>query len=514
LLSLLAAGCQWLLPMGQPNDVARPPQADLRTGDHGHWSDVGALCGNERLDPGELCDGSQLNGKTCGALGFAPGDGLACSGCRFNTSGCNAASSHLRLVYGNATGLVFVRMEPDGTWGPEVAIPLVGSVRWTRNRILPGLRTELAAALTETPSGMRLYLLHFGSAGWVIDDMLSLPIAALDRDKRVFDLTVESGAAGKGLLVYSDETPNPYYRTHDGTEWLQPKRVFSGAAPGKGVVRHVALAASPKAGEAALAYSDSLTSVYVMSWKAGAFVVPAGPLDPPGPEYSGPTGEPYQAFDVAFEGLSGKLMVIGGNTCCTCPGYWVGSDSGGMYNDEGSGVYQCVADWGLVRLAPRAQGNEIALAIDNRYANVWNGSGWANFEDRSSGDPLGQYGDPWWADVAWIESPPVVVMAHRGWPGDDPEPASGKLFWRTSQGPGWTWSAMSELAVPGLGRVVWPALVSTPGGASVVGLFADDQNSLWAATFNGTSWKVANNGSAVGKGLATTATRAFSMDYR
>lgn len=50
-----------------------------------------ANCGNSRLDPGETCDGMQLDAQTCETLGYLGGT-LACAAdCRsFNTSSCTA----------------------------------------------------------------------------------------------------------------------------------------------------------------------------------------------------------------------------------------------------------------------------------------------------------------------------------------------------------------------------------------------------------------------------------------
>ncbi|MBM5790076.1 hypothetical protein FJZ23_03260 [Candidatus Parcubacteria bacterium] len=50
-------------------------------------------CGDGFIDPGEICDGADLNGQTCGTLGFASGT-LSCSStCTRVTSACNTASS-------------------------------------------------------------------------------------------------------------------------------------------------------------------------------------------------------------------------------------------------------------------------------------------------------------------------------------------------------------------------------------------------------------------------------------
>jgi hypothetical protein len=45
------------------------------------------LCGNGRIDLGEQCDGSDLNGNTCKSLGFVKGK-LRCNECHLNTAKC------------------------------------------------------------------------------------------------------------------------------------------------------------------------------------------------------------------------------------------------------------------------------------------------------------------------------------------------------------------------------------------------------------------------------------------
>lgn len=48
-----------------------------------------AVCGNGVQEPGEQCDGSDLNGQTCQTQGYPSGGTLACSStCSFDTSGC------------------------------------------------------------------------------------------------------------------------------------------------------------------------------------------------------------------------------------------------------------------------------------------------------------------------------------------------------------------------------------------------------------------------------------------
>lgn len=45
-------------------------------------------CGNGVIDPGEDCDGANLNGETCESLGFHSGTLTCTSSCTFNTNQC------------------------------------------------------------------------------------------------------------------------------------------------------------------------------------------------------------------------------------------------------------------------------------------------------------------------------------------------------------------------------------------------------------------------------------------
>ena len=68
-------------------DLATP---DLTLPDLLLTADLNPTCGNNKLEPGEACDGSDLGAKTCKSLGYASGT-LAClPGCKLDLSGCIA----------------------------------------------------------------------------------------------------------------------------------------------------------------------------------------------------------------------------------------------------------------------------------------------------------------------------------------------------------------------------------------------------------------------------------------
>lgn len=53
-----------------------------------HVRTPSAVCGNNRAEGDETCDGSDLRGESCKSQGFDQGT-LSCSGCELNTSGCS-----------------------------------------------------------------------------------------------------------------------------------------------------------------------------------------------------------------------------------------------------------------------------------------------------------------------------------------------------------------------------------------------------------------------------------------
>lgn len=61
---------------------------DAEAGESGEETGGGEACGNGTIEPGEACEGADLDGQTCQDLGF-PGGELACSDqCMLDATGC------------------------------------------------------------------------------------------------------------------------------------------------------------------------------------------------------------------------------------------------------------------------------------------------------------------------------------------------------------------------------------------------------------------------------------------
>ncbi|MBI3190126.1 hypothetical protein HYZ41_00320 [archaeon] len=73
--SSLAVGTQQAQPQPQPQPEPQPP--------------VQVVCGNNAVESGEECDGTDLSGQTCITKGFQAGT-LKCTNCRFDSSECGS----------------------------------------------------------------------------------------------------------------------------------------------------------------------------------------------------------------------------------------------------------------------------------------------------------------------------------------------------------------------------------------------------------------------------------------
>lgn len=80
------------------------------------------ICGDGVLSPSEECDGELMAAQTCGELGF-PGGNLSCKDCRFNTSECEICGDNKideGEICDGLNGGEFTCSSETGSWGGPV----------------------------------------------------------------------------------------------------------------------------------------------------------------------------------------------------------------------------------------------------------------------------------------------------------------------------------------------------------------------------------------------------------
>jgi hypothetical protein len=464
-------------------------------------------CGDGKLQGAEACDGAELRGQTCTSAGFTGGS-LRCTACQLDTSGCTAASpGHATIVYGTATELVIRRMDTaTGALASEAAPAGLAGARWVVNQISPTDPTdEVAAVSSETATGLQLHLLHRGSNTWTLDGTVPLGIPATEAQTRPFDLVYEA-KSGEALLVYSDNTNNPRFRTYTRSGGWAAAQGALAAPLGTAPVRWVVLARQQRTDEIALAYSDASTFLFNAIWDGGAFV--EGSKSNLSADTDG-MGRATQSFDAVYEDASGDLLVFASDSCCTCAAANIKRYHEAMV-DKAALTNSICGLWTFMKLAPLRGSDAVAIVGDQAFASVWSGSAWYPASHLWPGPPGPT---PRWADVAWVGSQPVALVVHRGWAETNWTGGAGKVHWLRYNLVGGGWQSGAPLAVAGLGELLWSQLEAFPAEDRVMAVFSDDVKNLWAMTYSqAKGWTVANGGAALAaNSLSTTSARAFSV---
>ncbi|HIE61843.1 MAG TPA: hypothetical protein EYQ02_09435, partial [Microbacterium sp.] len=128
-----------------------------------------------------------------------------------------------RLFYGRTTELQLgcrAWDESATAWlSPKMTMPANRRVRWVVNHVSPlANNEEILAVLCDTGTAAELEVLSWTGVEWRKDlSLLAFPAA----DDRNFDLEFENDSS-QGMLVYSDGSSTPLFRTRDAGTWSQP----------------------------------------------------------------------------------------------------------------------------------------------------------------------------------------------------------------------------------------------------------------------------------------------------
>ena len=109
------------------------------------------MCGDQRKEAGETCDGTDLAGQTCESLDFPEGGLLACTAdcVRFDTSACYLCGNGVREgpeeCDANDCGTDFGPTQPGESCGDAVNTQFIGWCRITASGSAKNIRGSLEA---------------------------------------------------------------------------------------------------------------------------------------------------------------------------------------------------------------------------------------------------------------------------------------------------------------------------------------------------------------------------------
>ncbi|MEM2121664.1 MAG: hypothetical protein QXU20_03365, partial [Candidatus Woesearchaeota archaeon] len=174
-------------------------------------------------------------------------------------------------------------------------------------------------------------------------------------------------ATGRALIVYGINSNNPYYNIWDGTSLSTASTAINvGAQPD-----WIITASNPNSEEIILATIDTSNDVNVQVWNGTDWHSQL--------ELETGSSVTYKGFDVAYESLSGRALVVY-NDGTAIPKYyiWNGSSWLGEYSCQNTGS---TVRW--IELASDPNSNYIILVTQDGDAasdinvQIWNGTSWS-----------------------------------------------------------------------------------------------------------------------------------------
>jgi VCBS repeat-containing protein len=413
----------------------------------------------------------------------------------------------LRLHYGQGADPVLQMRDWDyntDSWSAETATISTGSaIKWVVNQLSTDRYEELAVILSDSGAGTELDMTRWDGNAWTVD-WTATGITSAFSDARGFDIAYEA-SSGDAMVVYSDDTANPVFRTWNGTSWSTEQSVFA-SAPGSGTVLWVELDSRPNTDEIALVYSDSFNALHAVIWDGTSWTEATTETTL---ETSLKTID-YRGFDVAYENSGDLLVAWGRGTNVDFATMAAGTTT---WDTTGTPFAPVSGNVALVDLAAEPGGDRIALMIldvdagtERLGLSMWNGTSWQNTGEYDSvfdhveTDGFGES----WASVGWVGTSGEAVVVYS-------DADAGAVNWgRWTSGSGWT--IQGDISAPGAGLLRSVQIESYPDRNELMTVFSDENGELWAATYDGTTWSVTNAGTTLESNLSDDKTVAFSFD--
>jgi hypothetical protein len=296
-----------------------------------------------------------------------------------NASAINVSQGDGIIVYGKSgQSAPQYRIWDGSSWGAETAVTgatFAGTPRFIQVKT-SAVRNEAIAAVLN--SAGTLYVVRFDAAAgtW---SQLGSDITTGITDAKAFALNYEQ-TSGDLMLVYGGAA-DPSYYMYNGSTWSGPTAITQ-ATKTTGNIRWLELVSRKTASsdELALAYADANGDLNALTWSGSAWTEQSTASALSTALENNAAATTMRAFDLAYESLSGDLLVVWGNSATVDPRYitrtaagvWGTVTTASTFVEIPSIIEIRAEPWGD-RISISAQDDTIADSNDGD-CGMWTGS--------------------------------------------------------------------------------------------------------------------------------------------
>ena len=405
------------------------------------------------------------------------------------------------LIYGESGILNPIRTrnwdDSVGAWSAEASLAQIAApLRWTLTRLSPANPPgQIAATLTAAGSTAILQVYRRITGKWT-PQWTSMEMSGANSSMQGFDLEFEQ-SSGHAMIVYSNNSSVPRYRTFDGSAWSTEAALplndggGSNPDPNTGTVTWVELVNRPGTDELALLYADANDDLVAIIWSGSAWTTAsATTLETALKTNSSTAIVSNRAFDAAYEGNSGDLLVCWAQAGSNGFRYASKAAGGSSWTAAATVATAPASTPHFVDLAGQAGADRIAGVfaglgdgIERLGLAMWTGSGWSHageYDSQIRDVNNTSVGDQP-AGVAWLGTTTVAICVYA-------DQATGGLDWvrwDTSNG----WVTQTDLAVAGKGFTESVQIQSCGTQAAAVVVLTDSNQDLYMTKYDGSTWR-------------------------
>ena len=354
---------------------------------------------------------------------------------------------------------------------------------WVRNSISNG-GNVISVSLSDTGGATALEAQTLVGGTWY-QDWNSTAISDTYKSRRGYDVKHES-SSGDGLVVYSNNTSNPVFRTYNhNSGWSNENNVF-GSAPGGSVVTWVELVSQPGTDEIQLAYMDSASDLYTATWNGSSWGTPKLMETTLG-------SATVKCFAGCYESLSGDYILTWGRNSTSGVTYATRNSGNTTFSDNLTATFTSSSHPRILSLAADPASDRIAVVYrsdgNDFEAITWNGTSFVDgkqLDDNMGGNGTGDMT----VGVTWLSNSSKAVAIY------DNNNATGVISWATYD-PSSGWSLETPVSFSSLGATESVQLSGYTDINQALALISDSNNDLWAFLYSGGGWSMTNSGVAI-----------------